>query len=131
MLSMADVKPGDVVYDLGSGDGRIVTTTAREFFASSVGIDINPFWVFWTRVKVALFGLSGKVKVIWGNFFNQDLSRANVVTLYLEQGTNNRLKPKLEKELKPGTRVVSHVFTFDGWNPIKVDLESSIYLYIT
>ena len=129
MLSMADVKPGEVVYDLGSGDGRIIVMAAREFHATSVGIEVNQFWILWTRAKVALFHLSGKVNVVWGNFFNQDLSKANIVTLYLLQYTNQKLKPKLEKELKPGTRIISHAYTFDGWNPQKVDEESKIYMY--
>jgi ubiquinone/menaquinone biosynthesis C-methylase UbiE len=126
---MADVKAGDVLYDLGSGDGRIITMATKEFHATSVGIDINPFWILWTRAKIVLFRLSDKVKVIWGNFFNHDLSKANIVILYLFQDTNNRLKPKLERELKPGTRVISYIFTFDGWNPEKVDHESKIYMY--
>ena len=97
--------------------------------ATSVGIDINPFWVLWTRAKIVLFRSRAKVKVIWGNFFNHDLRRANVVTLYLFQDTNNRLKPKLERELKPGTRIISYIFTFDGWKLEKVDHESKIYMY--
>jgi len=130
MLFMADVKPGDVVYDLGSGDGRIMITAAKEFHARSVGIEINPLWVFWTRLIVTNLGLMDQAKVVWGNFFREDLSKADIVTLYLLQGTNDRLKSKLERELKPGTCVVSHVFTFTGWDPVKVDAESKIYLYI-
>ncbi|MFX0200726.1 MAG: SAM-dependent methyltransferase [Candidatus Hodarchaeota archaeon] len=126
---MAEVKPGEVVYDLGSGDGRIIVIAAREFHSKSVRIEINPFWAFWTKVKVALFRLHGKVNVVWGNFFNQDLSQANIVTLYLLQDTNDKLKSKLKKELKPGTRVIFHVFTFDGWNPRKIDEDSKIYMY--
>ncbi|UCE96174.1 MAG: SAM-dependent methyltransferase [Candidatus Bathyarchaeota archaeon] len=126
---MADIKPGEVLYDLGSGDGRIIVMAAREFLASSVGIEINPFWIFWTKVKVLLYRLSGKVNIVWGNFFNQDLSKANIVTLYLLQHTNEKLKPKLKKDLKPGTRVISHVFTFDGWILEKSDHKSRIYLY--
>jgi hypothetical protein len=129
MLSMADIKPGEVLYDLGSGDGRIILMAAREFHATSVGIEINPFLILWTRLKITLSRLRSKVGVVWGNFFNQDLSKANIVTLYLLQDTNQKLKPKLTKELKPGTRVISHVFTFDGWNLQKVDEESNIYMY--
>jgi hypothetical protein len=102
---------------------------ARDYLARSVGIEINPFWIFWTRMKIALFKLSGKVNVVWGNFFDQDLSKADIVTLYLLQDTNEKLKPKLEKELKPGTLIVSHVFTFTGWNPQKADEKSQIYMY--
>lgn len=131
MLSMANVQPGDIVYDLGSGDGRIIIMAAREFRATSVGIEINPFWVLWTKLKVALYQLSGKVNIVWGNFFNQDLSKANIVTLYLLQNTNDKLKLKLEREMKPGTRVISHIFTFDDWTLQKGDEESQIYMYKT
>jgi methylase of polypeptide subunit release factors len=97
MLSMADVESGEVVYDLGSGDGRIIIMAAREFQANSVGIEINPISILWIKVKIALFRLSGKVNVVWGNFFNKDLSKANVVILYLLQGTNDKLKPNSKK----------------------------------
>ena len=126
---MGNVGPGDVLFDLGSGDGRILTMASKEFGAKAVGIEINPFLILWTKIKTVFSGLSGKVDVIWGNFFNQNLAKANVVTLYLLQGTNQKLKPKLEKELQPGTRIVSHVFTFDGWEPEKVDLDWKIYMY--
>jgi hypothetical protein len=130
MLSMAEVKLGDVVYDLGSGDGRIIITAAKKFHARSVGIEANPLWIIWTRYRIRILKLRDHVEVVWGNFFRNDLSEADVVTLYLLQGTNNKLKQKLETELKPGTRVVSHYFTFQGWRPINADYESQIYLYV-
>ena len=68
MLAIADIKSGDIVYDLGSGDGRIIVMAAREFQAASIGIEINPFWVVWTKIKIALFQLGNKVNVIWGTF---------------------------------------------------------------
>jgi hypothetical protein len=126
---MADVQLDDVVYDMGSGDGRTILMAMREFHATSVGIELNPFWVFWTRVNVDRFRLSGQVNVVWGNFFNQDLSNADIVTLYLLQGTNDQLKRKFENELKPRTRVVSYDFTFDGWKPRKFDRRAHVYLY--
>jgi hypothetical protein len=129
MLSMAEVKPGEVVYDLGSGDGRIIIAAAREFRARSVGIDANPLWVLWTMLRTIILGLRGQVSVVWGNLFRMDLGEADVVTLYLLQGTNDRLRKKLEEELRPGARVVSHVFTFQGWRPLDADDESHIYLY--
>jgi predicted RNA methylase len=129
MLSVAAVKPGETVYDLGSGDGRIIVAAAKKFHARSVGIELNPLWVFWTRLKVAVLGLRGRTKVVWGNFFSVDLSEADVVTLYLLQSTNYKLEPKLKKELKPGSRVVSHAFTFNDWNPVKADAKLQIYLY--
>ena len=130
MLSVAGVNSGDVVYDLGSGDGRVVIAAAKRFHARSVGVELNPFWVFWTWLKLTVLGLRGKTKVIWGNFFRVDLSKADVVTLYLLQNTNYKLEPKLKEELKPGSRVVSHVFTFNDWNPVKADTKLQIYLYI-
>lgn len=129
ILSMADVQASDRVYDLGSGDGRIILTAAKEFHAKSVGIEANPLWVVWTRWRIRHLNLRGKADVIWGNFFHQDLSEADVVTLYLLQGTNDRLKHKLETELPPGARVISHYFTFQGWKPVNADYESQIYLY--
>ncbi|HMK95801.1 MAG TPA: hypothetical protein VK536_10440 [Candidatus Limnocylindrales bacterium] len=130
MLSMANVKPGEVVYDLGSGDGRVIIAAAKKFHAASVGVELNPLWVFWTRLKVTASGLRGKTKVIWGNFFKVDLSKADVVTLYLIQNSNDRLEPKLKEQLKPGSRVVSHVFMFNDWNPVKADENLQIYVYV-
>ena len=130
MLTAAGVKPNEVVYDLGSGDGRIVVAAAKSFHARSVGIELNPLWVLWTRLKVAILGLGGRTKVVWGNFFSVDIGEADVVTIYLLQSTNYRLESKLKKELKPGSRVVSHVFTFNDWNPVRVDTKLQIYLYV-
>ena len=130
MLSMADVKSDEIVYDLGSGDGRIIITAATKFHARSVGVELNPLWVFWTRLKITTLGLRSKTKVIWGNFFRVNLSKADIITLYLLQNTNDKLEPKLKKELKPGSRVVSHVFTFKDWIPVKVDEKLQIYLYV-
>ena len=129
MLELADVKEEDVVIDLGSGDGRIIMTVAKEYKARAIGIEADPIRLMWSRITIRNKGLSERVKVLWGNFFHKNLRVATVVTVYQNQETNNKLKPKLEKELKTGTRVVSHVFTFDGWEPRKVDKESEIYLY--
>jgi cyclopropane fatty-acyl-phospholipid synthase-like methyltransferase len=126
MLSMADVQPNEIVYDLGSGDGRIIILAAREFGAQSVGIEANPFWVGWTRVLLTFYRLE-QVRVEWGNFFHKDLREANVVTLNLLQETTEKLQQKLEEELQPGTRVVSHTFTFPQWTPETIN--SELYLY--
>lgn len=129
MLLMAEVTPDDIVYDLGSGDGRIVLAAAKEFYARSVGIEVNPFWVVWTRLAIWVLRVRGRAHVVWGNFFRKDLSEANVVVLYLLQVTNDLLRRKLETELKPGTRVVSRTFIFRGWRPILADYQSKIYIY--
>lgn len=130
MLEMARVDAGDVVYDLGSGDGRIVIEAARRFKARSVGIEADPVRYIWSRMKVVLLGLHEQVNIIWGNFFQEDISHATVVTLFLSRRANQNLKHKLQSELRPGTRVVSYFWNFKGWKPVQEDKEKHIYLYI-
>lgn len=129
MLQMAWVKPGERVYDLGSGDGRIAIVAAREFGATSVGIEINPFLVSLAKLKTAVTGLGDTVKIVWGNLYDYSFRDADVVTVYLSPQGNERLKKKLEHELKDGARVVSHYWRFKGWEPVKVDEERNVYLY--
>ncbi|MFQ5835577.1 MAG: SAM-dependent methyltransferase [bacterium] len=129
MLSLAEVKPEDIVYDLGCGDGRIIIMASREYGARSIGIEADPFRYLYTWVRIIISGLSKKTGLIWGNFFRRDLSEASVVTLFLSQAANNNLKRKLSQELKPGTRIVSYYWTFDGWRPKKVDEKFGVYLY--
>ncbi len=128
MLVLAKVKAGERLYDLGSGDGRIVLMSAKEFGAISTGIEVDPFRAYYSRLIILLSRLRGRARVIRSSFYGVDLSDADVVTLYLLQETNDRLKPKLERELKPTCRVVSRVFKFD-WELLDADLESKIYVY--
>lgn len=130
MLEIADIQQDDVLIDLGSGDGRIIMTAAQEYKSKAIGIEADPIRLIWSRFIIRYRGLSDNVKVIWGNFFEKELSEATIVTVYQNLETNQKLKYKFEKELKPGSRVVSHSFTFDGWEPKKVDTESQIYMYI-
>jgi SAM-dependent methyltransferase len=130
MLEMAEVDSQDILYDLGSGDGRIVAKAARKYDAVGIGIEADPLRVFWSRLNLRLLGLNNQTSIIWGDIFNKDLSRATVVTVFLWQKTNEKLKEKLTRELKPGTRVVSHIWTFSGWTPVDVDQEERVYLYI-
>ncbi len=130
MLDMAEVDSRDVVYDLGSGDGRIVAEAARKYRAIGIGIEADPLRVLWSRVKLRLLGLNRRTQIIWGDIFNQDISDATVVTVFLWQKTNEKLKEKLQMKLKPGTRVVSHIWTFSGWTPLEVDREDRVYLYV-
>jgi cyclopropane fatty-acyl-phospholipid synthase-like methyltransferase len=112
------VKPTDVVYDLGSGDGRIVITAAKKYGARGVGIDLDPALVKRATQNAAAAGVSDKVQFITGDIFTANISSATVVTLYLLQSINERLRPKLVRELKPGTRIVSHVFNMGPeWAP--------------
>lgn len=130
MLEMAEVDSHDKVYDLGSGDGRIVIEAARMFNAYSVGIEADPLRYIWSKTIVLFLGLQKQVSIIWGNFFNEDLSKATVVTIFLSDKANQKLKQKLSNELRPGTRVVSYFWRFKGWKPVHVDEEKRIYLYI-
>ena len=120
MLKLADVKPSDVVYDLGCGDGVIVTTAAQKYGARAVGIDIDPQRVKESTERAQKMGVSDKVKIIQADLFESDIKEATVVTLYLLQSLNIKLMPKLQKELKPGTRIVSQSFSMgDSWPPEK------------
>lgn len=115
MLELADVSSEDVVYDLGSGDGRIVIAAARDFGARGVGIEIDHELIKQARQNAEAAGVADRVEFRQGDLFETDLSDATVVTLYLWPDMNNRLRPKLQAELDPGDRVVSHSFDIDGW----------------
>jgi ubiquinone/menaquinone biosynthesis C-methylase UbiE len=118
MLQLAAVKSTDVVYDLGSGDGRIVITAAKKYGARGVGIEIDPELVKKATENAVAAGVSDRVRFVNANLFTADIHEASVVTLYLLQSINERLRPKLVRELKPGTRVVSHVFNMGPeWPP--------------
>lgn len=119
MLAAAGVTKDDAVYDLGSGDGRILIAAAEQFGAKAVGIEINPTLVAETRRRVEELGLSALVTVQQAHLLEADLSPATVVTVYLLSSSNEQLKPKFEKELRAGARVVSHDFQFRGWTPAK------------
>ena len=110
MLDLAKVTSADVVYDLGSGDGRIVITAAKKYGARGVGVEIDPALVEQARQNAKTAGVSDRVRFVTQDLFTANLRPATVVTLYLLQSLNERLRPKLVRELRPGTRVVSHVF---------------------
>jgi predicted nicotinamide N-methyase len=129
MLHMAQVKPGEVVLDLGSGDGRVLVVAAREFGAQAVGIEIDPLRVLWTRLWLRALRLQHQARVVRGNLFTAEIGEADVVTLFLRQSTNQLLMVKLLLELRPETRVVSHMFTFPGWEIIDQDRDAKLFLY--
>jgi ubiquinone/menaquinone biosynthesis C-methylase UbiE len=131
MLRMAGVKPGDVVYDLGCGDGRIVVTAAQKFGARGVGIDIDPRRIAEANENARRAGVESRVRFAVGDLFEADIREATVVTLYLLPDVNLRLKPKLLRELKPGTRVVSHDFSMgDDWKPEKALRMGNDWIYL-
>ena len=117
MLKLAGVTKKDTVYDLGCGDGRIVITAAQKYGARGVGIDIDPQRVKEANERVQKTGVTDKVKIMNADLFETDISQATVVTLYLLPSLNQKLIPKLNKELKPGTRVVSQSFDMGDQNP--------------
>lgn len=117
MLQMARVTSRDLVYDLGCGDGRIVIEAARRYGAHGVGIDIDPERIAEARANARAAGVTHLVQFRLADLFESDFSGATVVTLYLLPSLNLKLRPKLWKELKPGTRVVSHDFDMGDWKP--------------
>jgi SAM-dependent methyltransferase len=124
MLEVAEVKKGDVLYDMGSGDGRIVIEAAKKFGVRGVGIDLNPELVAKARENAAKEGVSHLVEFRAQDGLTVDISEATVVTLYMFKWFNNALRPKLQK-LKPGSRVVAHDFDIDDWKPTKIEYVTS------
>jgi tRNA G37 N-methylase Trm5 len=130
MLQVANVGKDDIVYDLGCGDGRLPITAAKKYGARGVCIDIDPVRIAEIKANVEKEKVGDSVKVIEGDLFQLDLSPATVVTLYLLPSLNLKLMPKLLKELKPGTRIVSHRFDMGDWKPVKeFDVEGSKVFY--
>jgi protein-L-isoaspartate O-methyltransferase len=136
MLELADPKPGETVYDLGSGDGRILITAVQHYHVKATGIEISEELVKSTSERIQRLGLQNDARVINRDFLQVDLSPADIVTMYLATDVNEMLRPNLEKQLKSGARVVSHEYPIPGWKPKLVDkdlLHQSrnhiIYLY--
>lgn len=128
MLKMANVQKTDVVYDLGSGDGRIAIAAAK-IGARAVGVDINPERIAEANQNAKAAGVTQRVKFVQGDLFEVPISEATVVTLYLLPSINLKLKPRLLSELKPGTRIVSHSFDMGDWKPEKTQEVDGRYIY--
>jgi SAM-dependent methyltransferase len=124
MLEMAEVGPGDIVYDLGCGDGRIVNTAAKEMGATGVGIDIDPQRIQESKANAQAAGVTDRVEFFQQDLFESEIGEATVVALYLLPRINLRLRPKLLSELEPGTRVVSHAFDMGEWQADQMDTVS-------
>jgi len=136
MLEVANLKPGEIIYDLGCGDGRILIAAASKYKVKGVGIEISDHLARTAADQVKKAGLQEQVKIIHGDFMKTDLSDANVVTLYLATAANDMLRPNLERYLKPSTRVVSYDYPIPGWKPIETsetegrsNAVHTIYLY--
>ena len=121
LLTLAELKPGEIFYDLGAGDGGPIIIAAKEFGARCVGIELRTDLARRAMMKVRELGLEDRVKVINDDIFNVPINDADVVYLYLTTSANEKVRPKLEAELKAGARVVSHDYKIEGWNPVKVE----------
>jgi SAM-dependent methyltransferase len=136
MLRLARVDRNDVVYDLGSGDGRLVIAAARDFGARGVGVEIDPKLVALSIESAQRAGVGDRALFSQGDLFQTDLSDATVVTLYLSTAINLRLRPKLVRELRPGARIVSHAFAMGDWSPAQTitvqtrDRAVEVYLWV-
>jgi SAM-dependent methyltransferase len=121
MLELAGVTAKDVVYDLGSGDGRVVITAAKKYGARGVGVDIDPERIAESKANAQRAGVEALVDFRLEDAMTADVSPATVVTLYLLSASNQKLRPKLQEQLRPGARIVSHQFGMGDWTPTKVD----------
>lgn len=138
MLKLAQVKPTDTVFDLGSGDGRIVVMAASRYGATAVGVELNEELVTQSDMTIKRRKLGDKAKIIQGDMMKQDYSSATVVTVYLLPVSNEKMLPILQKQLKPGTRIVCHDFDFPQLKPEKVETieddgegrSHTLYLYV-
>jgi cyclopropane fatty-acyl-phospholipid synthase-like methyltransferase len=137
MLRLAQVNRDDRVYDLGSGDGRIVIMAAQEFGAEAVGVELDDELFKRSAARIAELGLQKNAKILHANIYDVNLRPATVVTLYLLTVVNERLRPILERQLRPGARIVSHDFKVPGWEPAETaamisrnGVPHTLYLYI-
>ncbi len=128
-LEMAQLRPGEIVYDLGAGDGRVLIIAAREYGAQAVGIEASPLQWFFAWIKVLHRGSKPKVRVRLGNLFRTNLREADVVFTYMTSKQADRLRPLLEEQLRPGARVVTISFDLGDWQPTAFDNDELIFLY--
>ena len=124
MLELGELKAGEKMFDLGSGDGRIVIMAAQKFDADATGVELdNDLWRQ-SSDKIRTLGLTKKARIIRGDVLKQDYSSADLITVYLLPLSNDKMRPVLEKQLKKGTRIVAHDFEFSDWTPVKtVDID--------
>lgn len=138
MLQLGGLKAGEKMFDLGSGDGRVVIMAAQKFGAEATGIEMDPDLYKQSTDRIRSLGLEKKARIILGDIAKQDFRNADMLTVYLLPSSNDKIKPLLEQHLKKGTRVVSHDFLFSGWSPVKEEhieddgegRSHTLYLYI-
>ena len=129
-LQLADLKPNEILYDLGAGDGRVLMIAAREFGAQATGIEIGPIQCALIYLRAAASGVGNRVKIKWGNYLNADLKDADVVFLYATSKEVSKLAAHLQQTMKPGSRLVSISADFPEWQPSMMDNHSLIFVYI-
>jgi len=128
-LQLAKLKPGETLYDLGAGDGRVLILAAREFGATAVGVEVGPIQCLVGWLRIWFGGSRQKVQLRCGNFYKANIREADVVFIYLTSAQISRLQNKLAEEMRPGARIVSIAADFPNWMPNEVDRESLIFLY--
>ncbi len=138
MLKLGGLKPGEKMYDLGSGDGRVIIMAADKFKADATGVEYDADLWKLSSDQIKALGLEKRARIIQGDILKQDFAAANLLTVYLLPSSNDRIRPMLEKQLKPGTRIVAHDFMFQGWTPVKEEhveddgegRSHTLYLYV-
>jgi hypothetical protein len=128
-LKLVDLQPNETLYDLGAGDGRVLLIAAREFNAKAVGIEVGPVQCALIWLRTVAGGLNSQIQIQWGNFFKTDLSKADVIYIYVTSTEVAKLAPYLDKQMKPGSRVVSISADFPEWEPSAFDEENLIFSY--
>lgn len=121
MLALAELRPGEILFDLGSGDGRTVIMAVKEFGARAVGVELREDLVKKALSTIYEQGLQDRITIVNGDIFKVDLTSADVIFLYLTTSANEKIRPKLDTELKKGVRIVSHDYEIVGWKPVKAD----------
>jgi hypothetical protein len=129
MLELAAIRPEETVFDLGAGTGAIVFRAARQYRARVVAVELEPIRVAFLRMRRALSADRGRISIVWADLFQVDLRSAGVVLLFLWPGAMRRLKPRLETELAPGARIISHWHPVPGWTVTVHDPGTRVYLY--
>jgi SAM-dependent methyltransferase len=129
ILRFADVRPGEIVCDLGCGEGRVLITAAKEFSAKAIGVEIDPLKVAVARLLAKFHGVDDRVKIIRGNLFGFDPGKVDVLYLYLTHQAMDKLFPEILKKLKPSVRIISYRFCLRGMTPDKVSEDKTLFLY--
>jgi SAM-dependent methyltransferase len=128
-LELAQLSPGEVFYDLGSGDGRALVLAAKEFGAYAIGVEISPIHCFVTWINALIHGVSKRVEIRWNSFYRVDIRDADIIFIFMTAREASRLRPRLENQLHPGARVITISCEMSGWQPTIFNREELIFIY--